>query len=136
MSEWYENIESTLFTQIAYMLKNADNAPFPNLHCRATNEIVTPAQFPTLYLHEEQEETGQDLENQTVNAVNSTVYIRVWTNTTEYDCKEVLRAATKELKRFRYNVKNLPTAQLNNKIAFGEIMAFRVIGNGDTDIVK
>lgn len=128
---WYAGIEATVFTQIQYMLKKK----YPALTCRTTSEVVTPAQFPTLYLHETQEEVGQDLTNETVNAVISTVYIRVWTNTTEAECREILTKATNELKRLQYNVKNLPTTTLNSKIAFGEIMAKRVIGGGDS-IVK
>jgi hypothetical protein len=70
-----------------------------------------------------------------VNAVLSTIYIRVWTNTTEAECKQILSKATEELKRFRYNVKNLPTTQISGNIAYGEIMARRVIGSGDEDLV-
>lgn len=132
MAEWYSGIEATVFTQLQYMLKKE----YPKLECRTTSETMTPAYFPTLYLHETQQETGRDLTNETVNAVNSTMYVRVWTNTTESECKDILTLATKELKRFHYNVQNLPTTTLTNKIAFGEIMAMRVIGSGDKDIVK
>lgn len=131
---WFSKIQSTVFTQVQYMLVKA----FPDLkgNCRTTSEVITPAKFPTMYLHETQEEVGQDLTNETVNAVLSTIYIRVWTNTTEKDCRDILSEATKELKRFKYNVKNLPTAQLSDKIAYGEIMARRIVGSGDSDIVK
>lgn len=132
MSNWYSAIEATVFTQIKYMLLKE----YPTLNCTATSETTTPAKFPTLYLHEEQEETGQDLTNETINAVESTISIRVWTDTTESDCRAILTSATEELKRFHYNVKNLPTTKLSNKIAYGEIMAKRIIGGGDTEIVK
>ena len=132
MAEWYSGIEAKVFNQLQYMLKKE----YPNLKCRTTSEVITPAEFPTLYLHEKQEETGRDVYNDNVNAVYSTIYVRVWTNTTETECKEILSAATRELKRFRYNVQNLPTTTLMNKIAFGEIMARRIIGSGDADIVN
>lgn len=125
---WFKSIEPKVFTQIQYMLKKK----YPKLACRTTSETITPAYFPTLYLHETQTETGQDLTNESVNAVNSTIYIRVWTDTTEADCKNILVDATLELKRFNYNVKNLPSTKINDKIAFGEIMANRIIGAGDT----
>lgn len=130
---WFSGIESRVFTQLEYMLVKA----FPKLkgNCRTTSETMTPAKFPTLYLHETQEEIGQDLTNETVNAVISTVYVRVWTNTTEKECKDILNAATKELKRFHYNVKNLPTPSFSDKIAYGEIMARRVVGDSDADII-
>ena len=129
---WYAGIEATVFTQVEYMLKQK----YPSLICKTSSETITPAKFPTLYLHETQEEVGQDLYNADVNAVKSTVYIRVWTNTTEKECKDILTAATQEMKRFRYNVKNLPTTKITDKIAFGEIMATRIVGGGDGDIVK
>ena len=129
---WYTGIEATVFTQVQYML----NKEYPKLVCRTTSETVTPSVFPTMYLHETQEEIGQDLVNEDVNAVNSTIYVRVWTNTTEDDCRNILAKATRELKRFHYNVKTLPSTKITDKIAFGEIMARRVIGGGDKDIVK
>lgn len=132
MAEWYSGIEATVFTQLQYMVKKE----YADITCKTTSETVTPATFPTLYLHETQEETGQDLYNDAVNAVISTIYVRVWTDTTETECKEILAAASAELKRFRYNVQNLPTTTLTDKIAYGEIMARRVVGSGDTEIVK
>ncbi len=127
---WFSKVESKVFTQIQYMLKKK----YPKLNCSTTSQTMTPAKFPTLYLHETQMEIGQDLTNEEVNAVSSTIYIRVWTNTTETECKAILADATLELKRFRYNVQNLPTTTITDKIAFGEIMANRVIGAGDSDI--
>lgn len=129
---WYAGIEATVFTQVQYMLKKK----YPTLNCNTTSETITPTQFPTMYLHEKQEEVGQDLTNETVNAVNSTIYLRVWTNTTEKECRDILTAASQELKRFHYNVKNLPTTQITDKIAFGEIMARRIVAGGDREIVK
>lgn len=129
---WFTEIESTVFTQLQYMLKKK----YPKLNCSTTSETMTPAKFPTLYLHETQAEKGQDLTNDNVNAVSSTIYVRVWTNTTETECKAILADATAELKRFRYNVLNLPTTTITDKIAFGEIMANRIVGSGDKELVK
>lgn len=131
MAEWFTNIEPTVFTQVQYMLKKK----YPKLNCLTTSETVTPAKFPTLYLQEKQSELLQDLTNESVNAVNSTIYIRVWTNTTQTDCKAILADAITELKRFRYNIQSLPTATISDKISFGEIIANRKIGAGD-DIAK
>ena len=124
---WYTQIESVVFSQLQYMIKQS----YPDLVCKTTSETITPATFPTLYLHETQTETGQDITNDSVNAVNSTIYVRVWTNTTETECKQILAAATSELKRFRYNVRSLPTTTITDKIAYGEIMANRIVGAGD-----
>lgn len=129
---WFSSIEPTVFTQVQYMLKKK----YPKLNCLTTSETITPSKFPTLYLYETQMERGQDLTNETVNAVSSTVYIRVWTNTTEKECKAILADATMELKRFHYNVLNLPTPKITDKIVFGEIMGNRIVGSADKEIVK
>lgn len=131
MAEWYAGIQGRIFTQIQYMLKKK----YPDLNCTATNESITPAKFPSLYLHETQEERLQDLTNDSVNAVESTVYIKVWAHKPEINCRNILADATVELKRFGYNIKNLPSTTLNDQLAFGEIMARRVIGANDKDII-
>ena len=101
-NNWYMQIQSKVFTQVSYMMKKK----YPSLNCTTKNENGLPATFPTLYLHElAPVEQGQDLTNETVNAVLSTIEIQVWTNTTE--------------------------TEVSDKIAWGVIRCRRMIGNGD-----
>ena len=128
MSEWYSHIQSKVFTQVQYELKKS----FPTLKCTTTNENETPATFPTLYLHELQPlEVGQDLTNDTVNAIRCTIEIQVWTNTTEADCRKILNSAVTEMKQFRFNISAMPMVQTKDKISWGVIRATRIIGNSD-----
>ncbi len=129
MAEWFSQIQSKVFTQVQYMLKKK----YPKLICTTTNESETPAKFPTLYLHELQPlEVGQDLQNESVNAIKCTIEIQVWTNTTETDCRNILDSAILEMKRFRFNISAMPIVQMSDKIAWGVIRCTRVIGNGDS----
>lgn len=128
MSEWFSQIQSKVFTQVQYMLKKK----YPKLKCTTKNENETPADFPTLYLHELQPlEVGQDLTNESVNAIRCTIEIQVWTNTTEQDCRNILESAVTEMKRFRFNISAMPIVQTKDKIAWGVIRATRIIGNSD-----
>lgn len=128
MSEWYSHIQSKVFTQVQYELKKS----FPALKCTTTNENETPAEFPTLYLHELQPlEVGQDLTNESVNAIRCTIEIQVWTNTTEEDCRKILNSAVTEMKQFRFNISAMPMVQTTDKISWGVIRATRIIGNSD-----
>lgn len=128
MDDWYSQIQSKVFTQVQYMLKKS----YSTLNCTTKNESETPATFPTLYLHELQPlEIGQDVTNESVNAIRCTIEIQVWTNTTEQDCRKILNSAVTEMKRLRFNISALPMVQTSEKISMGVIRASRVIGKGD-----
>lgn len=132
MAEWFAELEEQIFTQVDYMLTLKPDAPFPNLTCTTANQNSKTV-FPTLYLHElEPVEAGQDLNNQSVNAVVETIEIQVWTNETEEICREILSAAITEMKRMRFNVTGFPNVHTDNKIALGIARFRRLIGQGDS----
>jgi len=129
---WYSKIESTVISQVEYMLKARANAPYPNLNITSKNQETIPASFPTMYIHElDPIERGQDLNNVTVNAILHTMEIQVWTNEGQSKCKSILTAAITELKRMRYNIIMFPTVKTNEGIAWGVFRARRTIGAGD-----
>jgi len=133
MSEaWFSEIESTILTNLSYMLTERQDAPFPNLVVTSTNQNQVTA-FPTLYIHElTPVEAGNDLNNQTINAVLETIEIQIWTNDTEAECRQLMSAAIVEMKRMRFNCTAFPNIQTDNKIAFGIARFRRMIGSGDT----
>lgn len=129
---WFLEIESKIFTQIEYMLTQREDAPYPEMKCTTVSQN-TVTHFPTLYLHELQPvEVGMDLTNESVNAVMSTVEIQVWSNISEYDCKEIFSAVIIEMKRMGFNVTMFPSVQTDSKIAWGAARFRRVVGAGDT----
>lgn len=132
MDDWYSKIEEYVFTQMDYMLTTRTDAPYPNLTCTTANQNSMTV-FPTLYLHElTPVETGNDLKNESINAVIETIEIQVWTNETEEDCRKILTAAIGEMKRMRFDVTGFPDVHTDNKIALGVARFRRIIGSGDT----
>jgi len=129
---WYSKIESTVISQVEYMLKSRADAPYPNLNITSKNQETKPASLPTMYIHElEPVERGQDLDNATVNAVLHTMEIQVWTNASQNECKSILTAAITELKRMRYSIIMFPTVKTNDSLAWGVFRARRMVGAGD-----
>lgn len=129
---WFAEIESRVFTQVSYMLTEKEDAPYPNMKCTTVSQN-TITQFPTLYLHEIQPvETGNDLVNQSVNAVVFTFEIQVWDNTSEKECKDILTASILEMKRLGFSVTMFPNVTTNSKIAWGVARFRRMIGAEDT----
>lgn len=130
---WYSKIESTVISQVKYMLKDRADAPYPNLNITSKNQETKPASLPTMYIHElEPVERGQDLDNISVNAIMHTMEIQVWTNESQNECKSILTAVITEMKRMRYNIIMLPTVQTNDGLAWGVFRARRMVGAGDT----
>ena len=129
---WYSKIESTVISQVEYMLKDRADAPYPNLNITSKNQETKPASLPTMYIHElDPVERGQDLDNVTVNAIMHTMEVQVWTNESQSSCKAILTAAITELKRMRYNIIMFPTVKTNDGLAWGVFRARRMIGAGD-----
>lgn len=130
--DWFSKIEESVLTQLDYMLAQRTDAPFPNLVCTSANQNQVTA-FPTLYIHElTPVEAGNDLNNQSINAVIETIEIQIWTNETEEECRRLMSAAIVEMKRMRFNCTAFPSIQTDNKIAFGVARFRRMIGNADT----
>ena len=128
MDSWYMQIQNKVFTQIQYMMQKK----YPNLKCTTRNENGLPAEFPTLFLHElAPVELGQDLTNETVNAILATIEIQVWTNTTEDDCRSIIAEALNQMKLLQFNVPEMPLVEVSDRISWGVIRCKRIIGNGD-----
>ncbi len=128
MDSWYMQIQNKVFTQIQYMMQKK----YPNLKCTTRNENGLPAEFPTLFLHElAPVELGQDLTNETVNAILATIEIQVWTNTTEDDCRSIIADALNQMKLLQFNVPEMPLVEVSDRISWGVIRCKRMIGNGD-----
>lgn len=129
---WFAEIESRVFTQISYMLTERENAPYPDMKCTTVSQN-TVVNFPTMYIHELQPvEMGNDLVNQTVNAVLSTFEIQVWDNVSEKNCKDILTAAILEMKKLGFSVTMFPNVTTDSKIAWGVARFRRMIGAEDT----
>ena len=128
MDSWYMQIQNKVFTQVQYMMQKK----YPNLKCTTRNENGLPAEFPTLFLHElAPVELGQDLTNETVNAILTTIEIQVWTNTTEDDCRSIIADALNQMKLLQFNVPEMPLVEVSDRISWGVIRCKRIIGNGD-----
>lgn len=130
--DWFAKLEESVLTQLDYMLAQRADAPFPSLVVTSANQNQVTA-FPTLYIHElSPVEAGNDLNNQSINAVIETIEIQIWTNETEEECRRLMSAAIVEMKRMRFNCTSFPNIQTENKVAFGVARFRRIIGSADT----
>lgn len=124
-STWYSQIESSIFTYLQYMMKNKPNAPYPRLNCTTKSQSTKPSEFPTLYIHNlNPVEMAQDLENDEVNALLSTIEIQVFSNVSEKEANDIMTTAISLMKENRWNVTMFPDPQTSDKISYA-IARFR-----------
>ena len=84
-----------------------------------------------MYVHEEQMERGQDLYNDSVNAVISTVDLNIWTNRGQSICKEMVAAAIVEMKRMGYDIVSDQGIVTGGDVSHGILRTRRIIGAND-----
>lgn len=124
----YTEILDRVFTQVSYMLKKK----YPGLNCTTKGQNIGASQFPTLYMHELAPlEVGNDLENVTINAVQSTIEIQVFTENNETLCKQIMSEAVLEMKRFRFSVIAMPIVDTDGDVTSGVSRFRRLVGSGD-----
>ena len=130
---WYSELESEIFTIVQYHLKTAKNAPYPKLKCTTVNSSDSPAEFPTLYLHELTPlETGQDMENDEINSILHGIEIKVFSNKSEKEVRDIMDSAIKEMKKLRYSVILFPDPTTTNKVSSAVARFRRSIAKDDT----
>lgn len=137
---WYSQIESTLLTTLQYYLVEKTDAPFPLLNCTTSSEndsLEGVSDFPTLYVHLLSPlEIGNDLTNESVNAIDATLELQVFSNQNESECREIMDACIIEMKKLHFNISMFPDPQTQDKKYFAIARFNRVIGSGDVDIVS
>lgn len=136
---WYSEIESSIFTLLQYVLVEKDGAPYPTLNCTTSSEnesLENVDDFPALYVHLLPPlEMGNDLHNEDVTAIRATVEIETFSDKSEAQCREIMNACIREMKKLHFNISMFPDPQTVDKKYFAIARFSRVIAGGDADIV-
>lgn len=131
----FDMLESKIYTIIKTKVNKAMKSKYPNISFANEPTSDTPS-FPNVFIQQLQPvETGQDIENSSINALIDTEQIQVTTNTSKAEAKEVAWACIDALKSIRYNVVGMPLYSIqvkeNTRIHTYTLRASRVIGSGD-----
>lgn len=136
---WYSEIESTIYTILQWKLVSKEDAPFPYLNCTTSSEnesLEGVSDFPALYVHLLPPlEVGQDLTNESVNAINATFEMQVYSNKSETQCTKIMNAVIKQMKALHFNISMFPDPQSSEKKYFAIARFNRIIAGGDKEIV-
>lgn len=134
---WYSEIESTIFTNLSYLLVEKEDAPYKDLNCTTSNQNISDIDvFPALYVHMLPPiETGNDLYNKDVPAISATFELQVFSDKSESECRKIMTSCIKLMKDMMFNVSMFPDPQAYNKKYYAIARFSRIIASGDRDIV-
>lgn len=106
-AKWFAEIESKYRSYFTTRLKKS--LPDYNFNFPTEETNSTPTKFPTVFFHEiSQSETGNDLENDGVNAVMETIEVQVITNDTLAENRDITATATVLMKQLRFSMISAP----------------------------
>lgn len=136
---WYDKIESYILTILKYELVQKSSAPFPKLTCTTSNQeesLELVGDFPTMYVHMlPPYEVGRDLTNVTVNGINCTFELTVYSDKSEKECRQIITAGIQQMKKLHFNVETFPDPRTSDKKYIAITRLNRVIASGDKELV-
>lgn len=136
---WYEKIESYILTILKYELVQKLLAPYPKLTCTTSNQeesLDLVGDFPTMYVHMlPPYEVGRDLTNVTVNGINCTFELTVYSDKSEKECRQIITAGIQQMKKLHFNVETFPDPRTSDKKYIAIARLNRVIASGDRELV-
>lgn len=136
---WYDKIESYILTILKYELVQKPSAAFPKLTCTTSNQeesLELVGDFPTMYVHMlPPYEVGRDLTNVTVNGINCTFELTVYSDKSEKECRNIITAGIQQMKKLHFNVETFPDPRTSDKKYIAITRLNRVIASGDKELV-
>ena len=136
---WYDKIESYILTILKYELVQKLLAPYPKLTCTTSNQeesLDLVGDFPTMYVHMlPSYEVGRDLTNDTVNGINCTFELTVYSDKSEKECRQIITAGIQQMKKLHFNVETFPDPRTSDKKYIAITRLNRVIASGDRELV-
>lgn len=127
-----QKIEAIVTTQLKIRVPKLTEYQYTKMTFTNDSSDKIPG-FPNVYVHEmESTELGNDLENNHIHALRSTIQIIVSANTTKSDAKIVSDACIKAMKALRYTATMMPVYNKDNNVHKYVFRVRRVIASGDT----
>lgn len=134
---WIYSLENKIFTIIQTRALKALKTDYPNIFFTQDAEPDdTTSHFPTVFIHFlPHAEMGNDLDNQSINAIMSTIQIEVTCSKDQKQngARQVAWAIVDEFKKLRYNVVLTPEIRNTGNDTHQVVARVRrVVGAGDT----
>ena len=131
-NNWFFDIENVVFTNIKVNATKKLKDKFPKINFTTSNRTQGSPIYPTVYIHENAgAEKGNDLENKTINAVESNIQIEVITDTSKDDAKKIASVCADIMKNMSFDITSLPVFEEGSSYYRLIMRCSRTFGNAD-----
>lgn len=131
---WFAELSGLITTHFKTRLKNLIPATlFKKLKITTSNSDIAPTELPAIWIEEASSlETGENLDNTSINAVIETIQITVYHNGQMKDVKKLMNASVLAMKQMRFGAVMTPIYATNHDIKTAVARFRRIIGEGDS----
>lgn len=129
---WFLNLKAILFTHFEKKVRDTLDGAFPNIFFTIEDSNTEPTKLPSVLFAELTPlETGNNLDNTSVNAIWETIQVTVYSNQRS-DVKKIMGACMTAMKSLRFNVTGFPLYETNHDIKFGVARFRRLVAERDS----
>ena len=131
---WFAELSGLITTHFKARIKSLIPIElFRKLKITTSNSDIAPTELPAIWLEEVGSiETGENLDNTSVNAVIETVQITVFHNGQMKDVKKLMNASVLAMKQMRFGAIMTPIYTTTHEMKTGVARFRRLIGEGDS----
>lgn len=131
---WFAELSGLILTHFKTRLKKLiPDGQFRKLKITTSNSDIAPTELPAIWLEEVSSmETGENLDNTSINAVIETVQITVFYNGQMKDVKKLMNASVLAMKQMRFGAIMTPIYTTNHDMKTAVARFRRIIGEGDS----
>lgn len=131
-NSWAFDLGTLIYTKVKTMAMEKLKTQYPSISFTSSDLNDNSANFPTVYIHEIGGiEQGQDLENNTINAVLETMQVDIYVNTKQNDAKRIMSVVASCFKELGFSIIAMPEFQNTSTVYRSTMRVRRMIGSGD-----
>ena len=132
-NSWVMVLDSTFYTILDTKLDKKFKSTYPDLYITKALGNLPESKFPTVYIHALPfSEAMSDLDGTSVNAVNVSYQIDVYSNKSQNDANKIMTEVINIVKSMRFSVNAFPEFSLSGGVYREVMRCTRLIGSGDT----
>lgn len=138
MANWVYSFENRVFTIVGYEVKQKLISQYPNLFfTRDPEPDDLSNHFPTVYMNFSSVDETNDLVNDDIDFINSSISVEVTGNKTQgpNGTRLVAYMVMEEIKKLGYRIYAMPKVMITgNDTTVMVLEARRLVGNGEKEI--
>jgi len=129
---WFFNLKAVLFTHFEKRVRDELKGSYKDIYLTIEDNNTVPTKLPTILFTELTPiETGNNLDNASVNAIWETIQVTVYSNERS-DVKKIMNACVFAMKALRFNITGFPIYETNHDIKFGVARFRRLVAEHDS----